>query len=64
MKEVSFELMDLGIVLGSAGVFKLLNAALKRIPVPVVARRNAWKWRNISTSFIHSLLTGVWAVLR
>lgn len=55
--------MDIGIVLVSAGAFKLLNAALKCLPVPVVARSNVWKWRNISTSLIHSMLTGVWAVV-
>ncbi|XP_062391674.1 TLC domain-containing protein 2-like isoform X2 [Sardina pilchardus] len=55
--------MDICIVLGSAGVFKLMNAALNSLPVPAVARKNTWRWRNISTSLIHSMLTGVWAVV-
>ncbi|KAL2094590.1 hypothetical protein ACEWY4_009309 [Coilia grayii] len=55
--------MDIGTVLGSVGAFKLLNATVTRLPVPHVVLRNAWKWRNISTSLIHSTLTGPWAVL-
>ncbi|XP_041949620.1 TLC domain-containing protein 2-like isoform X1 [Alosa sapidissima] len=54
--------MDIGIVFGSAGAFKLMNAALNRLTVPAAARRNTWRWRNIFTSLIHSMLTGVWAV--
>ncbi|XP_018586038.1 TLC domain-containing protein 2-like [Scleropages formosus] len=47
----------------SVGFFKLVNTALKRLPVPESACRNPWKWRNISTSLVHSLITGFWAVL-
>lgn len=47
----------------SVGFFKLANSGLKRLPMPDAARRNAWKWRNIATSFVHSLITGIWAVL-
>ncbi|KAI1902863.1 hypothetical protein AGOR_G00020660 [Albula goreensis] len=47
----------------SLGFFKLVNSGLKRLPMPEAACRNAWKWRNISTSFVHSLITGIWAVL-
>ncbi|MBN3308323.1 TLC domain-containing protein 2 [Amia ocellicauda] len=47
----------------SAAAFKLLNAAVDKFPIPETARRNTWKWRNISTSCIHSVITGVWAVL-
>ncbi|KAJ8342216.1 hypothetical protein SKAU_G00321440 [Synaphobranchus kaupii] len=31
--------------------------------MPDAARKNPWKWSNISTSFLHSLITGTWAVL-
>ncbi|KAJ8392146.1 hypothetical protein AAFF_G00079520 [Aldrovandia affinis] len=59
--------MDLNSVIltasGSVGFFKLLNCGLSRLPAPESAHRNPWKWRNISTSLVHSLITGVWAVL-
>ncbi|XP_072557390.1 TLC domain-containing protein 2 [Paramormyrops kingsleyae] len=48
---------------GSALLFKLINSSLDRLPAPGLACRNTWKWRNITTSFVHSLLTGVWAIL-
>merc|ERR1712063_47288 len=41
------------------------NVLLKQV-TPISARTNhtqSWKWRNIATSFIHSFLTGVWALL-
>ncbi|KAJ8275503.1 hypothetical protein COCON_G00072550 [Conger conger] len=47
----------------SVGFFKLANTGMKSLPTPEAARKGAWKWRNISTSFLHSLITGVWAVL-
>ncbi|KAJ8312695.1 hypothetical protein KUTeg_010068 [Tegillarca granosa] len=30
--------------------------------VPAVARQSHWRWKNITVSFIHSLLSGLWAV--
>jgi len=41
------------------------NVLLKQV-TPSSAKSNhtqSWKWRNIATSFIHSFLTGVWALL-
>lgn len=29
--------------------------------VPAVARHSHWRWKNITVSFIHSLLSGLWA---
>ncbi|KAM9320640.1 TLC domain-containing protein 2 [Gastrophryne carolinensis] len=44
--------------------FRLLNGRLRKlIPAPDSALRNPWKWRNVSTSLVHSLLTGTWALL-
>ncbi|XP_053313091.1 TLC domain-containing protein 2 [Spea bombifrons] len=60
------ELIDPGVLLTGASFacFRLLNGKLQRlIPAPSSALRNPWKWRNIWTSFIHSLLTGTWALL-
>ncbi|XP_020495045.1 TLC domain-containing protein 2 [Labrus bergylta] len=48
---------------GSVGFFRLVNAGVGRLPIPETARRNAWKWRNIATSFVHSFITAIWAVL-
>ncbi|XP_062409002.1 TLC domain-containing protein 2 [Sardina pilchardus] len=48
---------------GSACFFKLVNCGISKLSMPESACRNAWKWRNISTSFFHSLITGIWAVL-
>ncbi|XP_029923068.1 TLC domain-containing protein 2 [Myripristis murdjan] len=48
---------------GSVGFFKLVNTGFNNLPIPESACRNAWKWRNISTSFVHSVITGIWAVL-
>ncbi|XP_030634485.1 TLC domain-containing protein 2 [Chanos chanos] len=47
----------------STAFFKLVNCGFNHLPIAETARRNVWKWRNISTSFVHSLITGVWAVL-
>ncbi|XP_067866072.1 TLC domain-containing protein 2 [Heterodontus francisci] len=47
----------------SFGSFKLINQGLKYLPAPESALRNTWKWRNIWTSMVHSVVTGIWAVL-
>ncbi|XP_034557282.1 TLC domain-containing protein 2 [Notolabrus celidotus] len=48
---------------GAAGLFKLVNVGIGRLPMPESARRNAWKWRNTATSFVHSLITAIWGLL-
>ncbi|XP_005298390.1 TLC domain-containing protein 2 [Chrysemys picta bellii] len=49
---------------GSFAAFRLLNRGLERlVPPPRAALRNRWKWRNIWTSFAHSLLSGAGALL-
>ncbi|XP_054857671.1 TLC domain-containing protein 2 [Eublepharis macularius] len=56
--------MELLVLGGSLAAFRLLNAALERlVPPPPPAQRNRWKWRNICTSFVHSLLSGGGALL-
>ncbi|XP_008423831.1 TLC domain-containing protein 2 [Poecilia reticulata] len=47
----------------SVAMFKLVNAGIGRLHIPESASRNLWKWRNISTSFVHSCITAIWAVL-
>ncbi|KAM9812727.1 TLC domain-containing protein 2 [Syngnathus typhle] len=58
--ELSSTLLTIG---GSYGFFRSINTGVARLPVPEAARRNALKWNNISTSFVHSLVTAIWAVL-
>ncbi|CAI9614656.1 unnamed protein product, partial [Staurois parvus] len=58
--------MEPGLLITGASLvlFRLLNGRLSTlIPAPSSALRNPWKWRNIWTSFTHSLLTGTWALL-
>ncbi|XP_017290786.1 TLC domain-containing protein 1 [Kryptolebias marmoratus] len=46
-------------------LFRLAHRLLQGLPVPGVVRQDAfrlWKWRNLSVSMVHSLLTGPWAV--
>lgn len=47
----------------SVGFFRLVNAGVGKLSMPDSACRNAWKWRNICTSFVHSFITAIWAVL-
>ncbi|KAF7668864.1 hypothetical protein LDENG_00282840 [Lucifuga dentata] len=47
----------------SVGFFRLVNAGINKLPVAESACRNRWKWRNICSSFVHSLITAIWAVL-
>lgn len=51
------------IVGGSVAAFALINWAAGLLPMPESALRNTWKWRNICTSLVHSVVTGVWALL-
>lgn len=48
---------------GSVGFFRLVNFGASKLPIPESACRNAWKWRNIFTSLVHSSITAIWAVL-
>ncbi|KAK5868837.1 hypothetical protein PBY51_009814 [Eleginops maclovinus] len=51
-------------VLGFALIFRLIHRLLQRLPVPKVVQQDdhTWKWRNLSVSMVHSLLTGTWAL--
>ncbi|KAM9801415.1 TLC domain-containing protein 1 [Neosynchiropus ocellatus] len=46
-------------------VFRVLRMLLQYLPVPKVVRQDAfriWKWRNLSVSLLHSLLSATWAL--
>lgn len=52
-------------VLVCALVFRAVSQLLQRVPMPKVVQQDefrAWRWRNLSASMVHSLLTGTWAV--
>lgn len=46
-------------------LFRVVHKLLQRLPVPKVVKQSelhSWKWRNLSVSMVHSLLTGAWAL--
>lgn len=52
-------------VLLYALLFRVVRHLLRRLPLPKVVQQSewrSWKWRNLSVSMVHSLLTGPWAV--
>ncbi|ELT94577.1 hypothetical protein CAPTEDRAFT_183976 [Capitella teleta] len=51
-----------GIIAGSSVCFQCLSVAVSTKCTPRIVR-NAWKWKNTFVSFVHSLLSGLWAML-
>ncbi|XP_068173327.1 TLC domain-containing protein 1 [Antennarius striatus] len=52
-------------VLGFALVFRGVHHLLRGLPIPKVVVQDdlrCWKWRNLSVSIVHSLLTAVWSL--
>ncbi|XP_024590352.1 TLC domain-containing protein 2 [Neophocaena asiaeorientalis asiaeorientalis] len=47
----------------SFAAFRGLHWGLQLLPTPGSAAQDRWKWRNICVSLVHSLLTGVGALL-
>ena len=53
------------VIAGGAVSFALVNQ-LCGLLVPSSANNSSqqsWKWRNVATSFVHSVITGLWALL-
>ncbi|XP_062873187.1 TLC domain-containing protein 1-like [Trichomycterus rosablanca] len=47
-------------------MFRVVHHLLRKLPLPKVVERDelrSWKWRNLSVSLVHSLLTGPWAIM-
>ncbi|XP_076002130.1 TLC domain-containing protein 1 [Genypterus blacodes] len=45
--------------------FRVVHRLLRTLPLPKAVEVDAfrtWKWRNLSVSMVHSILTGTWAV--
>jgi len=52
-------------VLVCALIFKLIHRLLQSLPVPKVVKQDdlkSWKWKNLSISIVHSLVTGSWSL--
>lgn len=52
-------------VLAFSLIFRVVHHLLQRLPVPKAVKQNdfhSWKWKNLSVSMVHSLLTGTWAL--
>lgn len=52
-------------VLVCALLFRAVDRVLQWLPMPKVVQQDkfrAWRWRNLSVSIVHSLLSGTWAV--
>ncbi|KAJ8386259.1 hypothetical protein AAFF_G00175790 [Aldrovandia affinis] len=52
-------------VAASSLMFRVVHRLLQTLPRPKVVEQDAfraWKWRNLSVSLVHSLLTGSWAI--
>uniref|UniRef100_A0A8C1IZ96 TLC domain containing 1 n=1 Tax=Cyprinus carpio TaxID=7962 RepID=A0A8C1IZ96_CYPCA len=46
-------------------IFRILHRFLQTVPSPEMVEADTWrtwKWRNLSVSLVHSMLTGIWAV--
>ncbi|XP_077350374.1 TLC domain-containing protein 1 isoform X1 [Festucalex cinctus] len=46
-------------------LFRVVYGLLRKMPAPknvVLDEFQTWKWRNLSLSMVHSILTGTWAV--
>uniref|UniRef100_A0A8C4NJ92 TLC domain containing 2 n=1 Tax=Eptatretus burgeri TaxID=7764 RepID=A0A8C4NJ92_EPTBU len=56
-------LFEVVLVFSSVGAFRVFRDILGSLPIPELAERNRWKWRNICTSLLHSLITGFGALL-
>jgi len=66
MKTIIGEACDYQLVIGLGTVTFAVVNSLTGLIVPEVAcqtRQQKWKWRNVATSLVHSLITGVWAPL-
>lgn len=52
-------------VLAFSLIFRAIHHLLQQLPVPKAVKQNdfySWKWKNLSVSMVHSLLTGTWAL--
>ncbi|XP_023673880.1 TLC domain-containing protein 1 [Paramormyrops kingsleyae] len=52
-------------VAASSLAFRAVHGLLQSLPLPKGVQHDefrVWKWRNLSVSLVHSLLTGTWAI--
>nr|KAI8738054.1 TLC domain-containing protein 2-like [Biomphalaria glabrata] len=51
------------VVLLSTFLFYCVSLLAQYLQISSVAEKSKWKWKNISVSFIHSLISSIWSVL-
>ncbi|XP_015994557.1 TLC domain-containing protein 1 [Rousettus aegyptiacus] len=54
------------LLLGATLTFRALRRALCRLPLPAHVRADplrTWRWRNLLVSLVHSIVSGIWALL-
>ena len=52
------------VIVGGAATFAVVNIVTGQL-VPDSAcktQQQKWKWRNVATSLVHSIITGIWAL--
>lgn len=52
-------------VLACSLIFRVVHHLLQKLPLPKAVKHShfhSWKWKNLSVSMVHSLLTGTWAL--
>lgn len=47
----------------SALLFYLSSLIAEYVTPKVIAERQRWRWKNISVSLFHAVISGIWAVL-
>lgn len=52
------------VIVGGAATFALVNTLSGQVVPPSANKthQQKWKWRNVATSMVHSIITGIWAV--
>ncbi len=50
------------VVLASALSFEIFSKIVENCFTPKAAQHSPWRWKNILVSFVHSILSGTWAV--
>ncbi|XP_069134902.1 TLC domain-containing protein 2-like [Argopecten irradians] len=53
----------LSVIAVSAVIFYVLSLISKLLTPSGLGKKTSWKWKNITVSFVHSLLSGTWACL-
>ena len=52
------------VIVGGAATFAVVNIVTRHLVPPTACQtqQQRWKWRNVATSLVHSIITGIWAL--